>query len=83
MSDLQPASDDIVISPVKSGYLVGRFTDASFSMLCATDVDALRFAHRHACDAQVDVWYHDDDTAWRVKRYRRTDELPHTSRTES
>lgn len=77
MSDLQPAADDIVISQVKRGYLVGKFENVSLHMWCATDVAALQVAHRDACDTLVDVWYTDDDTTWRVKRFRPTDELPH------
>jgi hypothetical protein len=76
MSDFQPASDDVVICQVRSGYIVGQFTSVSSHEFCATDVAALQAAHLHARHARVDVWYTDDDTMWRVKRYRPTDELP-------
>lgn len=76
MSDLQPAADDIVISQGKHGYLVGKFESVSLHRLYETDSAALQVAHRDARDAQVDVWYTDAGTAWRVKRFRPTDEVP-------
>jgi hypothetical protein len=76
MSDLQPAANDIVISQVKRGYLVGKFESISWHLLYATDAAALQVAHREASDSQVDVWYADDDTAWRVMHFRPTDEVP-------
>jgi hypothetical protein len=76
MSDLQPAADDIVVSQVKRGYLVGKFESVSLHRLYATDATALQVAHLEAWYSQVDVWYADDDTAWRVMRFRPTDEVP-------
>lgn len=80
MEYLQPAADDIVVRPMRAGYVVSEFTSVSFRTLCRSDVAALQIAHRYACLAGVDVWYADETAEWRVKGYRPTEDYPHGRR---
>jgi hypothetical protein len=74
MSDLQPGSRDVVIRQLRSGYVVETFSAIESQIVCTTYLAALLIANDRARRVGVDVWFVDEDTPWRVRRFGSVEE---------